>query len=353
MVQLDRRTLFKVSAAAAALGAAGLPVQAEARPRVARVLATNMVVPWGIAFLPNGDALVSERESGRISRVSRHGGRRTVGRIAKIDASAGEGGLLGLAVHPRFAENRWVYAYYTSAADNRVVRMRFRSGSLGRRHAVLTGIPRGDGRHNGGRLAFGPDGMLYITTGDTGNGALAQDKTSLAGKILRVTPRGGVPADNPYGNPVWTLGHRNVEGITFDHQGVAWATEFGESTTDELNKIVKGANYGWPVVEGGDGPGGFHNPFVQWSPTSICSPSGVAIRNGRAWVGALHGACLYSVVLRGPHKKKKVRWFHDRFGRIRTVQRAPDGSLWITTSNRDGRGSPSADDDRVIRITLG
>jgi glucose/arabinose dehydrogenase len=312
-----------------------------------------MVVPWGIAFLPNGDALVSERESGRISRVSRHGGRRTVGRIAKIDASAGEGGLLGLAVHPRFAENRWVYAYYTSAADNRVVRMRFRSGSLGRRHAVLTGIPRGDGRHNGGRLAFGPDGMLYITTGDTGNGALAQDKTSLAGKILRVTPRGGVPADNPYGNPVWTLGHRNVEGITFDHQGVAWATEFGESTTDELNKIVKGANYGWPVVEGGDGPGGFHNPFVQWSPTSICSPSGVAIRNGRAWVGALHGACLYSVVLRGPHKKKKVRWFHDRFGRIRTVQRAPDGSLWITTSNRDGRGSPSADDDRVIRITLG
>jgi glucose/arabinose dehydrogenase len=195
--------------------------------------------------------------------------------------------------------------------------------------------------------------MLYASTGDANDGAAAQDPGSKAGKILRLTPTGAVPDGNPWGNYAWSMGHRNVEGIAFDGSGRLWATEFGQSTRDELNRIVRGANYGWPDVEGGDGPGGkYHDPFVTWRPTDVCSPSGVAVARGRAWVGALRGQCLYSVRLDGPNRRSVRRWFTGDFGRLRTVQKAPDGSLWITTSNRDGRGSPGPHDDRVIRILL-
>jgi glucose/arabinose dehydrogenase len=269
-----------------------------------------------------------------------------------VRANAGEGGLLGLALHPRFRENRWVYAFVSAASDNRIVRMRYADGRLGPQHLVLAGIPTA-GNHNGGRLVFGPDGLLYASTGDANDSSRAQDVSSLAGKILRLTPAGGVPDGNPYRNHTWTFGHRNVEGLAFDGSGRLWATEFGQNTRDELNRIVRGDNYGWPTVEGGDGPGGrFHDPFVTWQPTDVCSPSGVAVARGRAWVGALRGQCLYSVRLGGPAGRTIRRWFTGDFGRLRTVQKAPDGSLWVTTSNRDGRGSPGAHDDRVIRILL-
>jgi glucose/arabinose dehydrogenase len=349
---MDRRTLLRAGGASLALAPLAVAAPADARPRVGAVLASNLEVPWGIAFLPNGDALVSERMRGRISRVSRHGGRTTVGTISAADPNAGEGGLLGLAVHPNFKANRWLYAYFTTANDNRIARMRYENGQLGPRQVVLSGIPHAS-NHNGGRLAFGPDGMLYATTGDATNSSNSQDQQSLGGKVLRITPTGGVPAGNPFGNEVWSMGHRNVEGIAFDRNGRTWATEFGSSTRDELNRIVAGDNYGWPDVEGGDGSGGFHDPFVTWQPTSECSPSGVAIARGKAWVGALAGDSLYSVQLDGPNRRQKRRWFEGRFGRIRTVERAPDGSLWIATSNRDGRGTPGPNDDRIIRITLG
>ena len=346
-MNLDRRTLLASGAVGAALLAAS---PADAAPRVGKVLAKNLEVPWGVAFLPNGDALVSERISGRINRVRRTGGRRLVGTVAGVADNAGEGGLLGVAVSPTFARDRWVYAYFSGASDNRIVRMKYVDGKLGRQHLVLGGIPVSS-IHNGGRLLFAPNGLLFATTGDAADGSRAQDRASLAGKILRLTPDGDVPAGNPFGNYTWTYGHRNPQGIAFDSRGGMWSAELGQNIRDELNRIRKGDNYGWPIVEGGDGPGPFHDPFVTW-PTSECSPSGIAIARGRAWVGALRGESLYSVRLRGPNARHKVRYFHDTFGRIRTVQRAPDGSLWITTSNRDGRGTPAPDDDRVIRIKV-
>lgn len=342
---LDRRTLL-----AAAATAPLLAVQpAQAAPAAGKVLAQDLKVPWGLAFLPNGDALVGERPNGRVHRIRKGGGRRHVGTLGAV-RDRGEGGLLGIAVAPTFAEDHWVYLYFTSADDNRIVRKRFRNGSFGRTRLVLDGIPSAS-NHNGGRLGFGPDGMLYASTGDAGDTSLAQDKNSLGGKILRMTPTGGVPDDNPFDSRVWSYGHRNVQGLAWDGSGRMWASELGQNTRDELNRIRPGRNYGWPEVEGGDGDGPYADPLVTWS-TDECSPSGIAVARGRAWVGALRGRSLWSVRLSGPKAGRKVRHFEGDYGRIRTVQKAPDGSLWITTSNRDGRGDPSANDDRIIRITL-
>jgi glucose/arabinose dehydrogenase len=356
MTGLDRRTLLKGGLAATgalALGSVAGAGVAEAAARVDRTLARDLAVPWGMAFLPNGDALVGERDSGDVHVVARGGGRHRVGHLDVFSqlSSAGESGLLGLALHPGFASNGWVYAYLSTHSDNRVVRMRYADGRLGPRHLVLAGIPM-NVHHNGGGLVFGPGGQLFASTGDGEDSARAQSRSSLGGKILRMTPTGGVPAGNPFGNHVWSMGHRNVEGITFDAQGTLWASEFGEKRTDELNRIVRGANYGWPRVEGADGRGGFRDPFAQWSPTSSCSPSGVAVASGRAWVGALQGRCLFSVRLRGPRARRKHKHFAGQFGRVRAVHRAPDGSLWFTTSNRDGRGTPGPHDDRVIRVVV-
>lgn len=357
MPGIDRRTLFKaalVTSGGVALGLGpGAQLPAVAGPRVSRTLARNLAVPWGLAFLPNGNALVGERDSGDVYVVKRGGGRRRVGNldITSQLSRAGEGGLLGLALHPGFASNRLVYAYLTARSDNRIVRMRYVDGGLTAPTVVLAGIPM-NLHHNGGGLAFGPDGLLYASTGDGEVGARAQSRSSLGGKVLRLTPDGEVPAGNPFDNYTWSMGHRNVEGIAFDARGALWASEFGEKETDELNRIVPGANYGWPNVEGGDGNGGYHDPLAEWSPTSTCSPAGIAVANSRAWLGALRGQCLYSVRLRGPEAGTIRRHFTGRFGRIRQVAKAPDGSLWITTSNRDGRGSPGAADDRVIRVAL-
>jgi glucose/arabinose dehydrogenase len=357
MTGIDRRTLLKAGlavpgGAALAVGA-GLEAPASAAPRVAKTLARDLAVPWGLAFLPSGNALVGERDSGDVFVVRRKGGKRRVGHLGVHSqlSRAGEGGLLGLVVHPNFAANRLVYAYLSTRNDNRIIRFRFAGGRLHKREVVLAGIPMNI-HHNGGGLAFGPDDLLYASTGDGEVGSRAQSRSSLGGKVLRMTPDGEVPAGNPFGNYTWSMGHRNVEGIAFDPRGGLWASEFGEKEADELNRIVPGGNYGWPNVEGADGGGGYKDPLAQWSPTSVCSPAGIAVARGRAWLGALRGECLYSVRLRGPDAGAKKRHFRGRFGRIRQVAKAPDGSLWITTSNRDGRGSPSGNDDRVIRVKL-
>ncbi len=344
---LDRRTLLTAAAAGTALPLLTGPA-AEAAPRIGKVLARDLQVPWGLAFLPNGDALVGERVSGRVHRVNKRGGRRLVGQL-RVD-NTGEGGLLGIAVHPNFAENRWVYFYLTRGDENLILRKRLR-GDLGRSRPVIDGIPAG-AIHNGGRLRFGPDNHLYAGTGDAGRSGLAQNRRSLGGKILRMTPRGGVPDDNPFDNLVWSYGHRNVQGLDWDGGGRMWAAELGQSVRDEVNRIRRGRNYGWPVVEGGDGDGPFTDPFVTWR-TDRCSPSGLAVAAGRIWVGGLRGECLWSVRLNGRNRGTKRRHFSGRLGRIRTVEHAPDGSLWITTSNRDGRGDPARRDDRVIRLRIG
>lgn len=358
MGTIDRRTLLKaglVSSGGLALGlGAGSQAPAAAAATVGRTLTKGLGVPWGIAFLPSGNALVSERDSGDVHVVKASGGRRRVGHLDVFTqvSNAGESGLLGLALHPDFRRNRWVYAYLSTRSDNRIVRMRFADGALGRSEVILAGIPM-NVHHNGGGLIFGPDGLLYASTGDGEDSSRAQSRTSLGGKILRLTPEGRAAAGNPFGNRTWSMGHRNVEGITFDARGTLWASEFGEKRADELNRIVRGGNYGWPRVEGSDGKGGYRNPFAQWSPTSICSPAGVAVANGKAWLGALRGRCVFSVKLTGPDAGAKRRHFAGRFGRIRQVAKAPDGSLWITTSNRDGRAAPGPGDDKVIRVVLG
>lgn len=354
---MQRRTFLRagiaVPGAVLLSGAVGVLDPVLARPRVSRSLAHGLRVPWGIAFLPSGRALVSERDTGRVLEVRPRGGYRVAGQVPGVVSTVtqgGENGLLGLALHPDFARNRWVYAYLSTASDNRVVRMRYDDGQLGAPEVVLPGIARSL-HHNGGALAFGRDGLLYVSTGDAEHPHRAQDRQSLSGKVLRITDTGGVPAGNPFGNRVWSYGHRNVEGLAFDGAGRLWATEFGNHRRDELNHIVHGGNYGWPRVEGRDGPGGFRDPFVTWHPDE-CSPSGIAIARGHAWVGALHGQSLWSVKLDAPHRRRKVRHLDHRLGRIRGVHRAPDGSLWITTSDRDGRARRRRGDDHVYRVVL-
>ena len=318
---------------------------------VAGTVARNLEVPWGLAWLPDGSALVAERDTARVVRVSADGATADAGTVAGVVPN-GEGGLLGLAIPPAAGGTTTVYAYFTAADDNRIVRMPYENGRLGRATTVLTGIPNA-GNHNGGRMIFGPDGKLWVGTGEAGDKPLSQDLRSLGGKILRLTPDGSVPADTPFrGSPVWSLGHRNVQGLAFDSRGRLWATEFGQNDWDELNRIERGKNYGWPAVEGkGTGGGRYVEPFVVWT-TDEASPSGLAIVDDVAYVAGLRGERLWQVPLNGDGENDVAR-FEDEYGRLRTVEPAPDGSLWLTTSNHDGRGDPADDDDRILRVTIG
>jgi glucose/arabinose dehydrogenase len=319
-------------------------------PQVASTVVTNLASPWGLAFLPDGSALVSERNTAQIRRIV-NGTLSTVGTVPGVQP-AGEGGLLGIAVAPTFATDRLVYAYFTAAGDNRVVRMRFDTG-LGTPEVIISGIAKNT-IHNGGRLAFGPDGMLYVSTGDAGNSANAQNPNSMNGKILRVTPTGAAAPGNPVaGNRMWTMGHRNVQGLAWDGAGRLWAGEFGQNTWDELNLIQAGRNYGWPTVEGVAGNPNFVDPIAQWSPADA-SPSGIAFASNTVWLASLRGQRLWGVpVLNGAADGSPVAFLNGTFGRLRLVTVAPDGSLWLMTNNTDGRGTPRAGDDRIVRLTLG
>ncbi|GAA0242804.1 PQQ-dependent sugar dehydrogenase [Cryptosporangium japonicum] len=279
-----------------------------------------------------------ERDSGRILRLTAGGGQaREVYRVPGVEA-AGEGGLLGLAT-----ADGLVYAYHTAERDNRVVRFRLDGGTP---EVIVDGIAKA-GNHNGGRIAFGPDGMLYIGTGDAGETSRSQDPESLNGKILRVTPEGAPAPGNPdAGSAVYSLGHRNVQGLAWDAAGRLFATEFGQNDVDEVNRIEPGRNYGWPDVEGDGGGGRYTDPLVTW-PTGDASPSGIAISGDTAYVAALRGERLWTVPLDGG---RPVAEFEGRFGRLRTVQIAPDGALWMTTSNTDGRGDTREADDRILRF---
>jgi glucose/arabinose dehydrogenase len=310
------------------------------------VVASGLEAPWGLAFLPDGGALVSERDSGRILQVGPETEPREVGTVPGV-AAGGEGGLLGLAVSPDYEQDRLVYAYFSAQSDNRIVRFRLDGGQV---EVLLDGIPRA-GIHNGGRIAFGPDGMLYAGTGDAGERGNAQDPGSLGGKILRLRPDGSVPGDNPDpSSPVWSLGHRNVQGLAWDGQGRLFATEFGQNRVDEINLIEKGGNYGWPEVEGTGGGERFRDPLVTW-PTSEASPSGAAIAGNTLYAAALRGERLWSVPLDGQGGVGQPRAaLAGAYGRLRHAAVAPDGALWVLTSNRDGRGNPAPDDDRVLRF---
>ncbi|MGW4896254.1 PQQ-dependent sugar dehydrogenase [Kitasatospora sp. NPDC004240] len=313
--------------------------------------------PWGLAVLPEGDLLVSSRDTGRITRVAAAGGAKTdLGAVPDV-ASGGEGGLLGLALSPGYATDHRVYAYLTTRDDNRIVRLTYDPArppgeQISDVRPVLTGIPKGP-RHNGGRIAFGPDGLLYAGTGDASRGDAAQDQGSLAGKILRITPDGAPAPGNPFpGSPVFTLGHRNVQGLAWDDQGRLWASEFGQNTWDELNLIRAGGNYGWPVVEGvGDRPG-YVDPVTVWK-VADASPSGIAWARGAIWTAALRGTRLWRVPLAGENLAAPPQaYLTDEYGRLRTVVADRDGSLLVVTNNTDGRGDPRPGDDRILRLAV-
>jgi len=310
-------------------------------------LGSDLVSPWGLARLDDGSALVSERDTGRIVQVATDGSQTEIAQIPQA-APDGEGGLLGIAIDPSGA---WLYAYVTTETDNRVIRVPLDDPSAAPED-ILTGIPKA-GIHNGGRIAFGPEGDLYVATGDAGQPDLAQDPASLAGKILRVDPEGGVPKDNPFpASPVWSLGHRNVQGLAFDSAGRLWATEFGSKDADELNLIEPGANYGWPLVEGTGNDPAYVNPQAQWTPTSLASPSGLAIVDDVAYVASLRGEVLWQVPLVDGRAATPIALDLGDLGRLRTVEALPDGSLWLMTSNTDGRGDPRAADDRILVLKL-
>ncbi|WP_346535889.1 PQQ-dependent sugar dehydrogenase [Micromonospora sp. DPT] len=315
-----------------------------------QVVADGLEAPWGLDFLPDGSALVAQRNLGTVVRVRPGAPPRQVARIAGVVAG-GEAGLLGLAVSPTFRRDRLVYVCYTTASDIRIARFRLHAPQSLR--VILSGITRA-AAHDGGRIAFGPDGMLYAGIGDAVVPANAQNLASRNGKILRMRPDGGVPADNPFpGSLVYSYGHRNVQGLAWDRRGRLFATEFGQSTWDEVNRIVPGGNYGWPVVEGRSGDPRFRDPVVVWSPAEA-SPSGATLAAGTLFVAALRGARLWAVPVDAAGRVgTPTAVLQGTYGRLRTVEVAPDGALWVTTSNRDGRGSPAADDDRVLRFPAG
>lgn len=315
--------------------------------RPVTTVADDLHAPWSVAFYER-TALLSERDSGRILELGADGTKREVGTIQGVTAS-GEGGLLGIAI-----QERYLYAYFTSGDENRVQRFGLTGtpGALGIGPArtILQDLPAA-GNHNGGRIAFGPDGMLYVCVGDAGDAAAAQDPASRAGKILRVTRDGKVPEDNPVdGSPVYSRGHRNPQGLAWAPDGTMYATEFGQNTWDELNVIRAGGNYGWPTVEGIAHDERFIDPVQQWAPADA-SPSGMTIAGGSIWVANLRGERLREIALDDPGVA--AEHLVGTHGRLRDVVGAPDGTLWVLTNNTDGRGEARPGDDRVLRVPLG
>ncbi|MEU6096033.1 PQQ-dependent sugar dehydrogenase [Streptomyces sp. NPDC047079] len=330
---------------------------AKGSVRVVRTVAGKLKTPWGLAPLPGGGLLVSSRDDGTITRIDEKTGKRTeLGAVPGV-SPAGEGGLLGIALSPGYASDHLVYAYLTTDSDNRIVRMLYdprkpAGAQLGAPDTVFKGIPKGM-IHNGGRIAFGPDGMLYAGTGESGERGLAQDRASLGGKILRMTPDGEPAPGNPFGNSaVYSLGHRNVQGLAWDARLRLFAAEFGQNIWDEVNAIKPGDNYGWPEAEGKSTDPKYHNPLAQWH-TDVASPSGIAYAEGSLWMAGLRGQRLWRVPLKGTEASGPPQAFlQGGYGRLRTVVAAGGNRLWLTTSNTDGRGEPSKTDDRILELEV-
>ncbi len=319
-------------------------------------VATEAEIPWGLLTLSDGSVLYSRRNARDVIRLNpATGAKVSVGTVPNVyvRGGLGEGGLLGLAAAPGFPESdSWLYIYHTSPNDNRIVRMRYQNGQLdtGSLQVLLSGIGF-NVFHNGGRLRFGPDGKLYASTGDAQNGAFAQDINNLAGKVLRLNTNGSVPADNPFGNYVWSYGHRNPQGLAFDSQGRLWEQEFGNQTQDETNLIQKGGNYGWPNCEGtaskagsGCGTPGYIAPKLTYT-TDNGSCSGLTVVRDVVYVACLKGSRLYRAVISGSSLTNTQQLFVGTYGRLRTVEPTPDGGIWLTTSNNGG--------NKILKVTLG
>jgi glucose/arabinose dehydrogenase len=331
---------------------------------------TGLEVPWGIAFLPNGDMLVTER-AGRVRLVRDRNLRPQP--VATVNVTdSGEGGLLGIAAHPDFNSNRWFYLYYTGVKNgtevNRVERWQLSPDGVSatRDRLILDDIPVAV-YHNGGRIRFGPDGMLYIGTGDARNPDSAQDQKSLAGKILRLTPDGQVPSDNPFsGSPVYITGIRNTQGFDWVNDSTLWVTdhgpsgELGRSGHDKASLARAGDNLGWPTTYRCESQPGLVTPSIVWR--QALPPGGSVIYTGDAipeWKNSLMIATLRSEHLQrvvfNPRSPQQVErhevYLQGQQGRLRDAVMGPDGELYVTTSNCDGRGSCPPEGDKILRIT--
>ena len=306
-------------------------------PEVVGRLDLQLDIPWAAVFLPKGTAIISERDSARLKSV-RDGRATTIGQVPGV-APGGEGGLLGLALSPGFEADSYLYLYFTSAQDNRIARLKLTeqpdgSLDLSDPEVVFSGIPKAS-THNGGRIRFGPDGFLYVGTGDSQRREQPQDPNALGGKILRLTPEGDPAPGNPFGNAVYSLGHRNVQGLAWDSAGRLWASEFGPDVNDELNLIKPGANYGWPAVTGAPHREEYRDAKVVWPSTADSSPSGLEIVGSTAYLGALRGQRLWTVSLSGEEASAPVAYFTREYGRIRDVVRTPDGGFLLLTNNKN------------------
>ena len=328
----------------------------------------GLEAPWSLVFLPDGRALVSERP-GRIRMI--RNGKLLAASVAEVkSALGGEGGLMGLAVHPQFPAKSFIYAMHTyrgsSGRANRVIRLRLTGEKAVFDRVILDSIP-GARNHNGGRIAFGPDGLLYIGTGERFEREIAQDPKSLGGKILRVTADGAIPPGNPFaGSPVYSLGHRNIQGLAWHPSTKELfisehgpSGEVGVGAHDEVNVIRAGGNYGWPRAIGAPSLKGYIDPIVAWPETST-PPSGAAFWRGDLYIATLRSRALIRIKLNRSEGKWRAtvieRWFVDgrreaAYGRLRDAVVGPDGALYVLTNNRDGRGSPRRGDDRILRIT--
>jgi len=328
------------------------------RFRVETVM-TDLEIPWSLSFAPDGRLFVTERP-GRVRIANLSTLTSEVALTLGGVYAQGEAGLLGLALDPNFAQNNFVYLYYSAAAGggavNRIERYREVAGRLAERAVLLDGIPAST-IHDGGRLKFGPDGFLYATAGDASNTDFSQDVASTAGKVLRITSAGASAAGNRFSSPMFTYGHRNPQGIDWHPvTGDLWASEHGPSGNDEVNVIQSGANYGWPIIQGSATASGMQTPIVFYS--STIAPSGISFYRGQRipqfannlFVATLRGTHLLRVTTDARRVVTQERLLDGTFGRLRDVVMGPDGNLYFCTNNRDGRGDPTSGDDRVLRI---
>ena len=316
------------------------------------VLAQNLDVPWAIDFLPNGTMIFTERV-GRVDILVNNTTVETVGTINVIQSNGTESGLHGIAVDPNFNENHYIYVDYTYGSNytNRISRFVLSNGMISNETVLLDNIP-GSYNHDGGRLKFGPDGKLYATTGDAYNNNSAQDINSLSGKILRLNPNGSIPSDNPFGNYVYSYGLRDSEGITWNpSNGIMYDSDNGNIMDDEINIIVKGGNYGWPILQGNESAPGYISPIDVYTNFTL-APSGITYYQNHLYVAGLQGQQIRVLNLSSDGKTvTSESEILTNYGRLREVV-AYDGYLYITTSNEDGRGTPQSGDDKIIRIKV-
>ncbi|HVQ90827.1 MAG TPA: PQQ-dependent sugar dehydrogenase [Mycobacteriales bacterium] len=316
-------------------------------------ISTGWSIPWGVAWLPDGQtALVTERDTFRVFKVTRAGARTQVGTVPNAVTTDGEGGLLGVAVDPDWTSNHFVYFMHTASEGNRIVRMTYTGTAVSGYTILVQGI-RKNRFHNGGRLAFGPDGFLYATTGEAQTPDLAQDRNSLNGKILRMTTAGQPAPGNPFGTLIYSYGHRNPQGIAWDSQGRLWEAEFGNSQFDELNLIKPGLNYGWPTCEGTCSVSGMTNPKRTWA-VNVASPSAIAIVRDVVYMAALRGERLWRIPLAsGEGTGTPSAFYVGQFGRLRTVIKVPGADqLWLSTTNADNNGDGGSGSDLIFRVTI-